>query len=110
MTIKRLTPATAVAQLKREFPAWAEADVRRLVDKPGEGYWNFDLEIPGCSLFCQHAEISGYWLEISDETGKILSNGTGDYQPSLAEAIAALRQAAAKQMQVLGTLGDADGN
>ncbi len=109
MTKDKLTPATAAAQLKREFPAWAEAKMTNCVDKSLDGYWDFYLNIKGCSMLCQYCDNSGYWLEIEDDTGKLIVDSKGKHQPSLAKAIAALRQAAAKQMQVLKTLEKANG-
>jgi hypothetical protein len=48
-------------------------------------------------------------VEIQNECGRPIVDSDADYYPSLAEAIAALRQAAAQQMQVLGTLEEANG-
>ena len=100
------TPATAAAQLKQELPGWTAAEMTDCVDKPEERYWHFYVSIEGCSMLCQYCENAGYLLEIEDDAGELIVDSEGDHQPSLTEAIAALRQAAAKQMQVLGTLGD----
>jgi len=97
------TPATAAAQLKREFPAWARAKMHGS-DNSKNGYWDVFLDLNGSSLFCQYCAESGYWVEIQNECGRPIVDGQEDYHPTLAEAIAALRQAAAQQMQVLGTL------
>ena len=104
---KALTPATAAAQLKREFPAWAEAKMHGS-DNSKNGYWDVFLDMNNSSLFCQYCAESGYWVEIQGECGRPIVDGQEDYHPSLAEAIAALRQAAAKQMQVLKTLENSD--
>jgi 1,4-alpha-glucan branching enzyme len=105
---EKLTPATAAAQLKREFPAWAEAKMHGS-DNSKNGYWDVFLDLNGSSLFCQYCAESGYWVEIQNECGRPIVDSEANYYPSLAEAIAALRQAAAQQMQVLGTLEEANG-
>jgi 1,4-alpha-glucan branching enzyme len=107
-TLSEQTPATAAAQLKREFPVWAEAKMHSS-DNSKNGYWDIHLDLNGSSLACQYCANSGYWVEIQNECGRPIVDSEADYYPSLAEAIAALRQAAAQQMQVLKTLGDAHG-
>ena len=107
--IEKITPATAAAQLKQELPGWTAAEMTDWADNSQTGYWDFCLELNGSMLSCQYCANSGYWLEIQDEYGKPIIDAKADYYPSLTEAIAALRQAAAKQMQVLGTLGDVHG-
>jgi hypothetical protein len=104
------TPATAAAQLKREFPAWSKAKMCDSADNSKNGYWDLYLDLRGSTLACQYCANSGYWLEIQSYYGRPIVDSDADYYPSLAEAIAALRQAAAQQMQVLKTLGDAHGN
>jgi hypothetical protein len=104
MTKDKLTPATAAAILKRELPAWAEAEARDWSDNSKNGYWDVFLDMNGSSLFCQYCAESGYWVEIQNECGRPIVDSEANYYPSLAEAIAALRQAAAKQMLVLKTL------
>ena len=106
---ENLTPATAAATLRREFPAWSKAKMCDSADNSQNGYWDIHLDLNGSSLACQYCANSGYWVEIQNECGRPIVDSDANYYPSLAEAIAALRQAAAKLMQVLGTLGEANG-